>query len=363
MRWSFRVGTLFGIRVELHVTFLVYIAWMAIQNGLLTGDLRHAGSGVLLVLLLFTCVLLHELGHALTARRYGIATRDIILLPIGGVARLERMPEKPQQELLVALAGPAVNVVIATLLFAAMGGHVPPLGQALTGGALLPWLFGVNVFMILFNLIPAFPMDGGRVLRALLAFKMPYGRATAIASRVGQTFALLFGIAGLVVHSGLLMIIALFVFLAASEENAMVRNRTSLDGLPVHAAMVTDFHALEAADPLQRAVDFLMAGAQQDFPVLEAGAPIGMLTRADLVKALQQHGVQTHVGDVIHRDQEYADAGEPLDQAIQRMRSRARTALPVVHRGGLVGMLTLENVSDLLVVRDALRRHAGAHPA
>jgi Zn-dependent protease/predicted transcriptional regulator len=361
MRWSFRVGTLLGIRIELHVTFLLFIGWVAISRGLLTGNPGHALNAVLLLLLIFSCVLLHELGHALTARRFGILTRDIILLPIGGVARLERMPEKPQQELLVAIAGPAVNVVIAALLFAFVGGRPHELSQALASGGIVETLFYVNIIMILFNLIPAFPMDGGRVLRALLAFRLPYGRATSIASVIGQTFALLFAIFGLFTHNVMFMFVALFVFLAASEERALVQTRASLSGLPVQAAMVTDFHALDAHDRLQRAVEYLMAGAQQDFPVLEGGAPVGILTRADLVRGLQQQGSSAEVGEVIHRDEEYADAGEPLEDAVQRMRAHARTALPVVHGGGLVGLLTLENVSDLLVVRDALRRYSGAH--
>jgi Zn-dependent protease/predicted transcriptional regulator len=360
MRWSFRIGSLFGIRIELHVTFLLFIAWIAFTRGLLEGKTGEALESVLLLLLIFTCVVLHELGHALTARRFGIRTRDIILLPIGGLARLERMPDKPQQELLVAVAGPAVNVVIATLLLVVMGGVPHPFLSRLENGGIVETMFYVNVLMIVFNLVPAFPMDGGRVLRALLAFWLPYARATNIASAIGQAFALLFGTVGYYLSKNpMLIFIGLFVCLGASEERALVQRRSTLSGLPVRAAMVTDFHSLDAQDHLQRAVDYLMSGAQQDFPVLENGAPVGILTRSDLVRALQQQGTVAAVGDVIRRDHEYADAGEPLEDAVQRMRERSRSALPVIHRGGLVGMLTLENVSDLLVVRDALRRFSG----
>ena len=355
MRWSVKIGTIAGIRVELHVTFLIFIGWIALASGLSTRSPIEVITDVVGILLVFGCVLLHELGHALAARRYGITTRDIVLLPIGGIARLTRMPDKPSEELVVALAGPAVNVVIAAGLWL-LGARVQNVG-ALRDVTLVDLLLSVNVMMVLFNMIPAFPMDGGRVLRALLAFRMPYRRATQIASGVGQAFALLFGVYGLFSSHFMLVFIAMFVFLTAAEERALVETRTSLSGLPVRAAMVTDFRSLDVRDPLQRAVDYLMAGSQQDFPVLDNGAPVGVLTRADLVLGLQKHGANVAVGDVITRADDYVDASESLEAAMRRMRDHGRAALPVMHHGAMVGMVTLENVGDLLVVRDALRRH------
>lgn len=359
MRWSFRIGTIAGVRVELHVTFLIFIGWIALSSGLTTGSPMEAVSSVTDVLLVFACVLLHELGHATAARRYGIATRDIVLLPIGGVARLERMPEKPSEELVVALGGPAVNVVIVAALLLA---GVRPVGLArMRDSASIPeLLLLVNMVMILFNMIPAFPMDGGRVLRALLAMRLPFARATRIAAGVGQGIALLFGLAGLFVNNFMLMFIALFVFLAAGEERVLVERRTSLSGVSVRDAMVTDFRWLDARETLQRAVDFLMAGSQQDFPVIEHGVSIGVLGRADLVRALQKHGSGAPAGEVVARDGENADAAEPLEAAVRRMRERGRSALPVFEHGAMVGLLTLDNVGDLLVVRAALKRYARA---
>src|SRR6266568_3171246 len=203
MRWSWKIGRLAGINVYLHATFLLliifilFIYWMEGQSALL------ALRGVAFALVMFACIVLHELGHALTARKYGIRTRDIILLPIGGVARLERMPEEPRQELLVALAGPAVDVVIAaavSVLLAAAGS--PPTLKQLgnlrwVGGHFLTEVVTMNVWLALFNLLPAFPMDGGRVLRALLATRLEYTQATQIAAQVGQGMAFLFGLVGL----------------------------------------------------------------------------------------------------------------------------------------------------------------------
>src|SRR6185436_18420489 len=297
---------------------------------------------------------LHELGHAMAALRYGIVTRDIVLLPIGGVARLERMPEKPQQEMVVALAGPAVNVVIAGLLWVL----VHPVrwdGMELDfGSGMLAALFSVNVVMVLFNLIQAFPMDGGRVLRAALAFKLPYARATRIAARVGQGIAVIFAGIGIVFGQPMLMFVALFVFVAAGEETAAIEARVTLRGVPVRDAMVTDFRIVHDTDPLSRAVDHLMAGSQQDFPVLDGGGRVvGTLSRADLVRALQKGGADQRVMEALRPDGQVAELSDSLDRALQKMREKGQSALPVVDRGRLVGLLTVENVSDLMLVRGA----------
>ena len=360
MRWSLGIGKIAGLQVRLHVTFIAFVAWIAVSQGIAAGDLGRALSSVALLLLIFACVVLHELGHALAARRYGIRTLDIILLPIGGVARLERMPEKPSQELKVAAAGPAVNVIIVValmLLYAARGEPVPSAGL---GGGLTASLLAVNLAMVVFNLIPAFPMDGGRILRAVLAMWMPFARATRAASIVGQTLALGFGLAGLFGGNPMLIFVGLFVFLAAGEERAIVETRTSLAGVPVRDAMLTDFLTLDAEEPLQRAVDHLIAGSQADFPVLENGAPVGTLGRAGLIAALQREGAGVRVGSVITRDPAAAAPGEPLEGVLQRMREGSRSALPVVEHGRVVGLVTLENIGDLLVVSAALRKRTGA---
>ena len=360
MRWSFGVGRLFGIRIQLHVTFLAFVIWIAVAQGITTGNPLRALSTLVLLLLTFACVLAHELGHALTARRFGIRTQDIVLLPIGGVARLERMPEKPAQELIVALAGPGVNVFLCIVILFLLAARGEPVSNASLNGSLLGALLVVNGSMVLFNLIPAFPMDGGRMLRALLAMQIPYARATRAASVVGQTLALAFGLIGLFSHNPMLVFVGLFVFLAAGEERAIVETRSSLAGVPVRDAMLTDFLTLDVSDPLQRAVDYLIAGSQADFPVLEGEVPVGTLGRQDLVVALQRGGTQARAGTVVRRDPAAAAPGEPLEGVLQRMREHGRTALPVLEGGRVIGLVTLENIGDLLVVNQALKKHAGA---
>lgn len=246
MRWSLRLGSIAGIRLEVHVTFLLMLAGVALFTSSSPRDAFHTA---LHLVLLFSCVVLHELGHALMARRFGIATREIVLLPIGGVARLERMPDQPVQEILVAVAGPAVNVVLATIFGAILfAGHARPetILERAAGTGTLEFMLFANLFMIGFNLIPAFPMDGGRVLRGTLATFLPYMKATRIASLVGQGFALLFAVLGVFVFQNVvLVLIAMFVFVTAGEERALVQTRSSLAGLPASAAMVTAFVSLD----------------------------------------------------------------------------------------------------------------------
>jgi len=362
---SIQLFRVFGIRIgaspSWFLVLFLMIYWLSSYFQRVLTDSSNTTAFVVAVaatLLFFLSLLLHELGHALTARRFGIATRDIVLLPIGGVARLERMPEKPGQEMLVAVAGPAVNVAIAALLVLFMTLTGRPIDLDHFGDGLIGSLLLVNVLMLLFNLIPAFPMDGGRVLRALLALRLPYLRATKIASAVGQGAALLLGVAGLFYFNNwMLAFVALFVFLAAGEERALVQTRASLTGLPVRAAMLTDFRHLEVGEPLRRAVEYLMTGSQQDFPVLDGGELRGVLTRAGLVAALERRGPDVPVEEAMSPNPSSADAGEPLEGVVSRMRGRDSSVVPVLEQGRLVGLVTVDNVGDLLLVREALRRY------
>jgi len=358
MKWSWRIARIAGIDLYVHVTFLILVGWVALSHYLARQSAADAFTGVAFIFSLFGIVVLHELGHALTARRFGIPTRDITLLPIGGVARLDRMPQDPKQELLVALAGPAVNVVLAAILFVVL-----ELGQGLSaygdvvrvGGRFLDQLFWVNVSLAAFNLLPAFPMDGGRVLRGLLALRMDYLRATQLAAGIGQAMAVLFGFVGLFTNP-FLVFIALFVWLGAAGEASMVQMRSALAGIPVQKAMVTDFRTLAPDDPLGRAVDYVLAGFQQDFPVVEEGRVVGVLTRSDLLNALARRGKEVRVGDVMQRDIETGGPRDMLEGVLGRLQRRRCHTLPVVQNGQLVGLLTADNLGELLMIEQALRK-------
>lgn len=361
MKWSWQIGKLAGIPLRMHATFFLIIVWVVFL---------HAGrgtaatlEGVAFVLLLFACVVLHELGHALTARRYGIRTRSIVLLPIGGVARLEKMPDKPSQELLVALAGPAVNVVIAAVLYAVLtlSGHLVPMAQLdVEGGPFWQRMMLVNVMLVVFNLLPAFPMDGGRVLRALLALATNYNRATQIAAVVGQAMAMLFGLLGLLSKpfNPFLLLIAAFVWIGASQEASWVQIRTALAGIPVHQAMLREYHTLEAGDHLGHAMSLILAGSQQDFPVVDGDRKVtGILTRHDLMRGLHEHGENGSVESTMHDRFQTTHATETLESAFVRLQRDDSRTMPVLDdQGQLTGLLTSENVGEFLMIHAALDR-------
>lgn len=365
MKWSLHLGTWAGIKVYVHATFLILVAWVAAVHWSVDRSLAAALGGAAFVLALFACVLLHEYGHALTARRYGIRTRDITLLPIGGLARLERMPDDPRQELWVALAGPAVNVAIAGVLYAGLrvAGPLAPVDQVdLVRGGFLERLAAVNVLLAGFNLLPAFPMDGGRVLRAALAMRMEYTRATQVAATIGQGMAFAFGLLGLFTNP-FLVFIALFVWIGATQEAAMTQLRSALEGIPLRRVMITDFRSLAASDSLADAVELLLSGAQHDFPVLDGGRVVGVLTRADLLAALARQGQHSRVADVMRRPCHVAHPGEMVDVAVQRLQADDCQTIPVVQDGRLVGLLTMDNVGEFVSIRSAVeqgwRRRAG----
>ena len=356
MKWSIRLGTAFGIPVFMHLTFLLLLAWVGISHWIQSKSLDAAFAGILFVIAIFACVVLHEFGHALTARRYGIKTRDVTLLPIGGVARLERMPEKPLEELRVALAGPAVNVVIAAALAVWLGltGRMEPVGRlSVTGGPFLQQLLSVNIFLALFNLVPAFPMDGGRVLRAILATRMEYTRATHIAATIGQTVAFIFGFIGLF-YSPFLLFIAFFVWIGAAQEASMVQMKSSLGGIPISRAMITDFHSLSPENTLAEAIDATLKGSQKDFPVIDQEKIVGVLMQKDLLRALAQRGPGVSVGDVMQREFETADASEMLETALQRLASCACNTALVASRGQLVGLVTMDNIGEFMAFQGAI---------
>jgi len=358
MRWSWRIGSIAGIGVYMHATFLLLIVFILLMNWRQGKSLTTALGGVLFILLIFACIVLHELGHALAARRYGIRTRDITLLPIGGLARLERMPDVPIQELWVALAGPAVNAVLVGALFVAevlvgVSPKLEPLRWA--GGGVANKLIAVNFWLLAFNLIPAFPMDGGRVLRALLATRLEYTRATVLAARIGQGIAWLFGLVGLFTDPFLLFI-ALFVWMGAEQEAAMVQVHSSLGGIPVQRAMLTNFRTLQPDDTLATAIEHIMAGWQQDFPVVFGDHVLGVLTREDLLRAVAERGSNVLVRDAMTRDFLTADSHDMLEKALALLQGRKCRSLPVVHGGQLVGMLTMDNVGEFLMIQAALRR-------
>ena len=355
MRWSYRIGSIAGTDIKVHVTFLLLVGWWALM-GYQEAGTSGAVSSALSLLALFACILLHEFGHILMARRFGVRTPDVILLPIGGVARLERIPDEPKQELLIALAGPAVTLAIIVVLYAILRATAGPVNllQLTPETPFLAFLVAVNIYLLLFNLIPAFPMDGGRVLRALLASRLGLLRGTRIAATLGQTFAVLGGLYGLTKPEPLLILVAFFVFLGANAEAAAVETRIAGEGVQVRQMMVTDFRTVPVHATLNDAVALLLSGEQREFPVVDnLGRTEGILTRDNLIHGLSQRGPQSTVAEAMSAGVPSVPSTLGFQEALDRLRASRLPALPVIDGGALVGLLTMDNITDLLLVRRA----------
>jgi len=357
MGWSFKIGSVAGTAVRIHVTFLLFLAWI-FGVSYANGGPQQAWSGLLFLVLLFLCVLLHEFGHIFTARAFGVSTPDVILLPIGGVARLERIPEQPRQEFLIAIAGPLVNVVIAGLLVLVAGAklqitHLASLDS--TSTSLVDRLAVVNLFLALFNLIPAFPMDGGRVLRALLASKFGYVHATEIAATIGQWVAFALGFLGLF-GNPLLIFIAVFVYLAAASEAHLVAIRAMSRGVPVTAAMMTQFATLTPDEHVDAAVETLLRTSQGEFPVVDGnGRPLGVLGRNDLIRALKERGPNARVADAMTGRIPTVSRSRCLEDAFRLLQEKSVPAVGVVDAADkLVGLVTSETIGEMLMLHNAL---------
>ncbi|RMD91531.1 MAG: site-2 protease family protein [Alphaproteobacteria bacterium] len=355
MGWSFPIGRLFGSELRVHATFFLLLAWIG-AVAWAEGGPQAALVNVLFILALFACVVAHEFGHALTARRYGIRTPDITLLPIGGVARLERMPEKPSQEIIVALAGPAVNVVIWAILVGVFGAYASMQELAHIETPQIDFfarLAAVNLFLAVFNLIPAFPMDGGRVLRALLSISMDRVRATRVAATAGQMIAFLFGFWGLASGNLILLLIAVFVYLAGQAEASDVAMRDLARRISARDAMITAFEPLMPDDTLAAMSAGLLRTTQHEFPVLDpAGRLLGFVTREAIFAAAQGDRAGVHAGDLMVSEIPRVPRAAPLSQVLDALSSSGAPAVAVVDPAGrMLGYITRENIGELMVLR------------
>ena len=366
MKWSYSVARVSGIDIRIHATFALILAYGAFRWGFPKGlegasSLPGAVFGMGLMILLFACVVLHELGHSLVAQKFGLKVREILLLPIGGVARLEKNPEKPLHELLIAAAGPLVNVAIAVVLFF-VGGLAVNFG-GIEGGSLLQsadgppslvtlwgWLFTANVALALFNLIPAFPMDGGRILRAALALKMGFSRATRIATGVGQAIAFAFGLFGVLSGNLLLVVVAFFVFMGAGQERAEEQARTVLTTLRVGDAYNKHALTLAPGDHVSKVVDYILTSYQPDFAVVQGGRLLGIVTRDEVLKTLATEVVDLYVAGIMRREFLSVDASQGLDEVRLLLGEKGERIAAVNQGEEFLGLVSAEDIGEALVV-------------
>lgn len=360
MKWSWKITRIAGIDVYIHATFFILLIWIGLSYWQLEGNIAAVLVGLFYIVALFGCVVAHEFGHALTARRFGIVTRNITLLPIGGVASMEKMPEDPRQEILIALAGPAVNLFISLCLWVWLGISTPAgtqLTLSLTEGGFLQWLLIINLLLGVFNLLPAFPMDGGRVLRAALALRMDRARATESAARIGQGLALMLGFIGLM-YNPFLLFIALFVWIGAAAESGVEQVKTTLGDIRLSRAMLTDFQSLAPDDALARAVELTLAGSQKDFPVLQRGEMVGVLTQQDLLKGLQQGGENAHIQQWMQTRVKQADADTPVKKVLETLQTGECALVGVTRAGDVVGIINLDNIAELIQIQRAIHEQS-----
>jgi Zn-dependent protease/CBS domain-containing protein len=360
MSWSLKLLKIKGIDIKVHLTFVLILIWAAYRWSTTTGEgIQGALFGIVATLLLFLSVTLHELGHSMQALKFGVRVRDITLMPMGGLAQMEEIPEDPNKELRIAIAGPLVNFGIAIFLIA-IGALLntrallsyselsAALGSASWSG-LLAYLTSANLMLGLFNLLPAYPMDGGRILRALLAKRMSHAKATKIAAQVGQGFALLLGLWGVMSGSWTLVIIAIFVWMGAGQEKQGVQVKDTLGETTVGQVMTRSPHTLWVNDPLSKAIDLTLSTSQADFPVLEWGSNrvAGLIAEADILRGLQSVGKNAAAREVMRTNIVYTDSAELLLNAQQKMIKQRTRALPVINTDGeLTGLLTANDINE-----------------
>jgi Zn-dependent protease/CBS domain-containing protein len=368
---SFKLFSVQDIDIKVHITFPLILIWAALQFGFLGQEgfsLSGAAFGVVVTLLLFICVVIHELSHSLTSTWMGYPVEDIVLLPLGGVSQIEEMPEGAGEEFLMAIAGPLSNVVIAILLglfslfvpvnLLAGLRRIAADPMSLGWQDTLPYLIITNLGLAAFNLIPAFPMDGGRVLRSLLATVMPQTQATDVAVRVGQGFAWLLGLGGLLTGNLIWILIAIFVYSGAAQEGRMTRIRAILEGMKVRQAFSRDVQAISPDDPVSRAADLTLESFQADFPVCDGGEIVGLLTHTDIVRALKLRESETPVRQVMKTDVPTLNPDDGLFEVHQQLQSSGLDALPVIEDGQFAGLLTSRDVNEayqLLSINQELR--------
>jgi len=348
MKWSWKLGKIAGIELKIHLTFFFLVIWIGLSTLINGGSSAAALTEILFILALFLCVVLHEFGHALAAKAFGISTRDITLLPIGGLARLETMPEDPKEEFIVAAAGPAVNIIIAGLLFGMLlvsGTFNEALDLSLLMDNFWLRLLTVNLTLVIFNLIPAFPMDGGRVLRSILASQMDYVKATRIAANVGRGLAVIMGIAGFFLNPWLILT-AIFIWSGAGAEAESVKLKAGLKGLRVRDALVSQFYQVDANQPLGQVFQVMMSAGQSTVPVVSNGAYLGIIRRYDLMKALDRLGDRAPAYAAIGLEPEGLKLDKPLVDILPKL--NGNSVLPVLEGRTLIGLITPESVQQCL---------------
>lgn len=356
MKRSLYIGRFADIKVFVHWTFLILLAYIIFIGVSAGHNMSQIGWHLLFILTIFVCVILHEFGHALTGRRFGFRTKDIVLLPIGGLARFEKLPENPKQEFLIAIAGPAVNFLIAALIFIVVRPSIHFMLNldisSINGSNFFTLLWMVNLMLGLFNLIPAFPMDGGRIFRAFLSMFQPRDKATRIAALIGQVLAIAFILAG-VFYNPFLVLIGIFIIISGSSESTLVDTQVRLEGHTVSEIVIKDFATIEDTMTIKEAAQFVLTSSSTNFVVKQSGQIIGAINRDQIINALSTRDFDTPVAEVIDHTTGSIDSETPLKELLTSPLLKKNALVPVVKQGLIIGVINLENVLEFIAIKQA----------
>ncbi|MFH1594482.1 MAG: site-2 protease family protein [Candidatus Omnitrophota bacterium] len=348
MRGAIRLFKIADISINIHISFFILFLFLSLFFNM-------SWRWILLIVGIFSFVTLHELAHSLVAKKFGITVKEITLLPIGGVASMTKIPDKPYQEFLISLAGPLLNIGIVVIFYfplqLILGRDVlfHPLSVKTTP-LMIAHLYWINLMLAMFNLIPAFPMDGGRIVRSILAQKMGYRKATRIAVNLGHAFALIFGYIGFVQGNVYLIVIAVFIYMAASSEELQTDIRETLKRFKIKDIMPTQFLTLEKTATLSKVLELIFHSHQEDFAVVEYGKMIGFVSRIDIINGIHQHGTTSDVSSIMKKDTPSLKETDSLEKAQSIMNEENLRALPVFRNGNLAGVVTIEDISRVYSV-------------
>lgn len=366
MKGTLKLGKLAGIDLFIHWTFsllILFIIFTSLRNGY---NVIQTLWSIIFILCIFVTVVMHEFGHALAAKNYGIKTKDITLLPIGGLARLEKLPEKPIEELVVAFAGPLVNIILALMtgFFVTVPSNPDALSAQLSGGVngtnFLLNFFIVNLALAIFNLIPAFPMDGGRVLRALLSFKFKRHIATKIAARIGQLLALGFIFLGFF-SNPFLIFIGLFVIMGAQMETEYTESKFFLKGYKVRDVIMKQYHSIDANEPLKTAITLLLDSQSKIFLITENNEPVGTLNRDQIIIALTDHGENVRIRDAMNKNLIFLEVETLLEDIFELVYQNKSNLMLVMENNHIVGTLDTENLLEFLLIKEVKTKNTYAN--
>lgn len=343
MKWSFKIGTVFGIPIRVHFTFILLLLFVGISAS--RGDFFRGIQGMIFVISIFGCVVIHEITHSVLAKYFGIGVKEIVLLPIGGVSQIEELPSEPRKEIIISIAGPLVSFLLALIFyFLARGSYLRTADIILSSANFWAKLFWINLILGIFNLIPAFPMDGGRVLRSLFAFRLNYLKATRIAVGVGQFIAILLFFFG-IFYNLWLALIAMFIYIGAESEEKSTELKTAISHIPVKKAMIEDIETLKSSDTFKETIRKSCHSLQKDFPVIERGRVVGIVLQEKLLSALPDYPLDTKIEEIMLKDFISVSERELLNSAFKKMTESGISTLVVLDKEEkLKGLISLEQI-------------------